>query len=65
MASFKGEPGSKADFEVRLVSEKDEDVVPKQILTVTFAPGGGANILVEINRLVFPKLYGSYLGYQM
>ena len=55
VASFKGEPGSKADFEVRLASEKDEDVVPRQVLTVTFAPGGGANILIEINGLVFPK----------
>lgn len=56
VGSFKGEPGSRADIEVRLINEKNEDIVPKQVLTVTFGPGGGTNILVEINGLIFPKI---------
>lgn len=56
---FKGDPGSKVDIEVRLTSEKGEDVLPRQELTITCGPGGGANVLMEVKGIQFPEL-GTY-----
>lgn len=53
VGSFEGEFGKMVEVEVSFIDEKNNNVLPKRTLKLTFGPGGRANILMGLENIVF------------